>query len=237
MPKILLIRAGSVYPAIQSVHGDFHAWFVRASGLAAESFETVDPTRDALPERLDGYARVLVTGSLRAAYDAEPWVAELERFLRRAAERPLPLLGVCFGLQVIATAFGGRVIRNPRGRELGTTRVELTAAGVDDPLFAGVPQAFPVQSAHDDCVSRLPPAAELLASNSHTEVQAFRIGPHVRAVQFHPEIPSGLMRDLIRHGIDAGELDGDGRELLLRVEPSPAGPHLLRRFLTGRLDV
>jgi GMP synthase (glutamine-hydrolysing) len=104
-----------------------------------------------------------------------------------AASHSVPVLGVCFGHQLLAHALGGAVERHPRGPEVGTVGVELTGAGRRDPLFAGLDSPLAVQASHEDHVAVAPPGAVILALNEHDPVQAFAHGPRLRGVQFHPE--------------------------------------------------
>jgi GMP synthase (glutamine-hydrolysing) len=136
----------------------------------------------------------------------------LSEWVRRAVDRKVPMLGVCFGHQILGEALGGRVERNPLGREIGTVQVERTREGGADPAFLGVPRIFRANATHRDAVVRLPPGATVLASNRHG-LQAFRVGSAV-AVQFHPEMDGDAVRgyiaaradELAAEGLDAGKL-------------------------------
>jgi GMP synthase (glutamine-hydrolysing) len=150
------------------------------------------------------------------------------------------VLGVCFGHQLLASVLGATVRRNPLGREIGTVRCALSAAGRQDPLFDGVPDRFEVQATHEDSVFDPPGALELLAGNAHSAVQAFRAGRNLRGVQFHPEIDPAVMRALVeaRAATLAGEAGARGadpaervRALLAGIRPTPAGARILRNFV------
>src|SRR6266851_2614330 len=80
-----------------------------------------------------------------------------------AGARRLPVLGVCFGHQLLGFAYGSKVILNPEGREIGSIQVELTPEGRTDRLFANLPQVFWIQTTHQDIVSTLPNGARHLA--------------------------------------------------------------------------
>jgi GMP synthase (glutamine-hydrolysing) len=127
---------------------------------------------------LDG---VVISGSQTAVYEDRPWIRDVEAWVRAAGEVGVPVLGICWGHQLIARALGGEV--DPMDRyELGYERVyRLT----DDPLFAGIGESFVAFETHSDEVTRLPTEATVLAENE-TSIQAFRIGD-AWGVQFHPE--------------------------------------------------
>jgi len=124
------------------------------------------------------------------------------------------------------------VVQNPRGREIGTVRVQLTEAGRKDPLFAAWADGadVEVQATHVDAVDPLPPGATVLASNENTAAQAFRISETVAGVQFHPELWAEAMRDLILSRRDKLAAEGrDARALADGVREVGAGA-LLRAF-------
>ena len=140
---------------------------------------------------LADYAGLVIGGSALHAYSSEPEVLRQLQFLHAVGEVGLPILGSCWGLQLAALAAGGEVRNNPRGREIGLARkIVPTEAGRAHPLLAGRSDSYDALCIHYDEVSRLPPGAVVLASNSHSAVQvaAFTLGrSSVWAVEYHPE--------------------------------------------------
>ncbi len=130
-----------------------------------------DATRGELPERYDWHAAI-VSGSAAAAYGDEEWIPPLSAWLETAIERDLPVLGVCFGHQLLAQVLGGEV-RDMGEYELGYREMERTR---DSDLLAELPDRFLVFATHSDEVVALPPGAELLAENDYS-IQAFRKEP------------------------------------------------------------
>ena len=130
---------------------------------------------------------VFVGGSPLAAYEWEThaFLREEAAFIRRAADARVPVLGICFGAQLLAHLLGGRAYRAPRA-ELGASTVRLTEEGRGDPLLSGCPPALEVVQWHGDTFD-LPPGAALLARGDAIRHQMFRLG-HVVGVQFHPEV-------------------------------------------------
>ena len=119
--------------------------------------------------------------------------------------------------------------RNPRGREIGTVRVERIA---DNPLFAGLPRAFDINGTHVDAVAELPQAAEVLARTALDDVASFRVGKAVRAVQFHPEFDADVMRSYLRARSHLIASEGhDPTALIDRVHPGTRGREILRNFV------
>src|SRR5262245_57011799 len=163
--------------------------------LGDERFEIIDARTEELPE--PDCAGVIVSGSSASVYESEAWIARSEDFLRRAADRAIPLYGVCFGHQLLAQTFGGRVEKCRHGWELGTVTLALTAEGRNDPLFAGVPESFLAQASHGDVVTELPSGAVPLAQNDHWAYQAFKLGDRIWGTQFHPEFTPEIISNLI----------------------------------------
>src|SRR5690349_1972849 len=192
MKSVLIVRAGSAPEAVRARHGDFKQWF--AAALLPRAEVSFADAEGALPALRHG--GIVVTGSIDSVTRPAPWMDALGAWLVDAA-RTTPVLGVCFGHQLLARALGGRVERHPGGPEAGTTVVELTDAGRADPLFATLPSRVAVQQGHEDHVPVLPPGAVLLARNAHTPVQAFAHGPNLRAVQFHPEFTAERNRAFV----------------------------------------
>jgi GMP synthase (glutamine-hydrolysing) len=230
MRRLLILQAGSTAPGVRARLGDYPAWFARRLAPHVE-LRVVRPYAEPLPPAARFHG-VLVTGSPWSVTAPEPWMDDTAAWLLDAA-RVRPVLGVCFGHQLIARALGGRVERNPRGREAGTGEVSLTPAGSADPLFSGAPPTFLVQQTHEDHVPELPPGATLLAGNDFTPVQAFAAGDTVRCVQFHPEMDAEHSRALAEARRDRLDADAPGgaRAVLASIRPAPMGTRVLSNWL------
>jgi len=190
MAGLLIVQTGTT-----RLHGDYPAWFERALGRSMPVVRAHQGEK--LRDGLDRFrpSGIIVTGSPLSVTEKAPWMLELGDDLLRS---DIPVLGVCFGHQLLARAAGGEVVVNPRGREIGTVTVKLTPAGRRDPLFAWASGAeIEVQATHLDAVDPLPPRATILASNENCAVQAYRLSETVAGVQFHPELWAEAMKDLI----------------------------------------
>lgn len=145
------------------------------------------PERD-LPrgEHLASFDRVIVSGSKTSALDQSEWTSELEETLRRIIDLGRPLLGVCYGQQIITRALEGiSSVRRAKTPELGWTRVEIVRA---DRIFKGLPATFSTFQSHFDEITRLPKGAIQLATSEHCTHQAYALADKpVFCVQFHPE--------------------------------------------------
>src|SRR5438105_1250805 len=225
-PRLLIVQTGST-----QLHGDYPRWFERTLGfempvMRAHEGEQLGSALDRARPRA-----IIDTGSPLSVTERAPWMLELGEDLLRAGARGTPVLGVCFGHQLLARAAGGDVVENPRGREIGTVRVQLTEAGRRDVLFAWASAAeIEVQATHVDAVDPPPPGATVLASNENSAAQAYRLSEMVAGVQFHPELWGAAMRDLIasrREKLSAEGLDADALASQVREVEASA---VLRAF-------
>jgi GMP synthase (glutamine-hydrolysing) len=176
-------------------------------------------------------AAVVLTGSSAMVSEREAWSERTAEWLRGAVAGGTPVLGICYGHQLLAHALGGRVGRNPRGREIGTVWVEALPAARDDALLGELPVRCPVQVTHVESVLELPPGATLLAASEGDPHQAFAVGPRAWGVQFHPEFDADAIRAYLEARRELIRAEGrDPEALLAGVRESPCGPALLRRF-------
>jgi GMP synthase (glutamine-hydrolysing) len=230
--RILILVAGQTVPAIAARRGDYPAWIRAKAGKAwpgewaAHDVRTTAP----LPGPRDADAFV-ITGSSSSVTERAPWMLRTEGLVRAIAAVGRPVLGICFGHQLIAQALGGEVAKNPQGREMGTMRVQRLA---DDRLFAGLPRSFDIHGTHVDAVVKLPRGGEVLATTPKDPIAAFRVGEHVRGVQFHPEFDADVMRGYLhaRAALVRAE-GGDPEALLAKVHAPTRGETILRNFVKG----
>ncbi len=238
--KVLLVKAGEAASEVRKSAGDYDRWFQDAVDGAPVSFEIVRPYQGERLPPAERYRAVIVSGSPLSATEQAPWMRETAAWLRDAVEAGIPVLGVCFGHQLLGLAFGARVVRNPKGREMGTVRVRLTPEGEGDPLFSGLDREIAVEATHEDIVTDAPASLIPLAANESTDLQAFRGGKSGWGVQFHPELSESGLRTLAesrraildREGVARGLPDGEGsRRVLGSIGPTPHGRRILMNFL------
>ena len=237
-PKVLILKTGTTYPEIREQYGDFDAWFVR--GLSDQlDLTVVDVTRETPPGQPTDWDGVVITGSPAMVSERAEWSENAAAWTRQAVEAQVPVLGVCYGHQLLAHALGGKVGFHPDGRDTGTKQVTLLDTAQTDPIFQRLPAQFPAQLTHKQSVLELPPGAVLLANSSFEPHQAFRVGDSAWGVQFHPEFTDQIMKaylevqtpDLDKEGLDASQL-------LAEVTPAPAASKVLTYFselVTDRL--
>ena len=237
MHRILLYKTGETDPTLVPHIGDYEKWFSRV--LGDDYTLEIHCAFEKPHHKLSGYDGMVITGSPRSLVEPEPWMDDAAAFLRQADDAGVPVLGVCFGHQLVGHAYGGRVRTNPNGWEVGTVDVELTDEGVRDPLFAGLPRKIFVNQSHRDEVGTLGPSTRVLAAGSHTPHQAIAVGDHVRGVQFHPEMNAPVIRRIIAHRRliltdDAARRCRAGYcvdSLIERASDTPDAERVLRNFV------
>ena len=167
----------------------------------------------------------IITGSPRSVYEEKDWMLNLESKIRYSEENHIPVLGICFGHQLIAKSLGGIVDLNPNGWELGSYPIELTAEGLKSSILYGIQNNDIVYQSHQDCVVTLPQRAKKLAFNSKG-IQAFSINDYIYGVQFHPEFSYDIIRKYVQVRMNKGiKVDNP------LVTESNAGVNVLLNFI------
>lgn len=234
---LLIIQAGNTFSSISKTQGDFADWIAAGLGnpsnqLRINAWEvSVFPA----PSTLTG---VVVSGSHAMVTDREDWSERLAIWLKNCVAENTPILGICFGHQLLAYAMGGEVGYRTQGIEIGTRTVSVTEHAAGDTLFKNLPAQFPAQLVHSQSVLTLPPGATLLASSTDEPHQAFRIGNCAAwGVQFHPEFSANAMRAYIQQKADyLVEQQQNPEALSAAVENTPQASALLQWFAREIVD-
>ncbi|MCC7440295.1 MAG: type 1 glutamine amidotransferase [Bdellovibrionales bacterium] len=143
-----------------------------------------------LPPEPAAFDRVVLSGSMTSCMDLAPWTLQLEDFIRRALDREVPVLGVCYGHQILARALGGRdAVGKSERSEHGWTQIRLDGRCE---LTRGLKDRFWSFSAHNEEVKRLPPGAVARGSSEACKLQVIEYpGKRSYGIQFHPERDAG----------------------------------------------
>ncbi len=145
------------------------------------------PERD-LPRNLDGFQKIIISGSKTSILDQALWIVELEAFLKKAADRAIPMLGICYGHQILGKIlFGDSSVGRALKPEFGW--IKLIRNETKSEILKGLPQEFYTFSSHNDEVSKVDPAlAYPLAHSDLCQIQGFEMkAKPIYGIQFHPE--------------------------------------------------
>ncbi|WP_151719682.1 glutamine amidotransferase [Gemmobacter serpentinus] len=234
MSRILIFKAGTLAPYSTDFtcrFGDTEDTFIAAAGLAPDEVEVIDLYRDQPLPEIGAHAGVMITGAAAMVTEQAPWMLRGAAWLRAAVAADQPVLGICFGHQLLAHALGGTVGPNPTGLEAGTLPITL-APDPQDPLFGPVATGTRFQEHHYQTVLTPPPGSSVIGHSAQDAHQVLRHGPHAWGVQFHPELTGEMMRllmdgmraDHAAAGVDPSDLDAG-------LADTPEGPALLQRFV------
>ena len=182
-----------------------------------------------LPTDLIECSAYVITGSAAAVYDDLPWIPPFLDFLHKVRGKA-KLVGICFGHQAMAKAFGGEVVKSPKGWAVGMHRYEI----VEPPPGMREPLAFAIPAFHQDQVVTLPPGARVLAASDFTPFASIGYDDNTVSVQGHPEFSPAFSAALIMALRDVyGPLAGPALLSLLQPEDGGRASDWLRRFVDG----
>lgn len=185
--KIGILQTGHSPDELRGVMGDYATLFERlldGQGFAFETFSVVDGDFPDGPEVCEGW---LITGSKHGAYEDHPWIPPLETLIRDVYALGLPLVGICFGHQIIAQALGGTVEKFKDGWAVGRQ------------VYDWQGEQVALNAWHQDQVTEAPEDAEIIATNPFCENAALLYGDRVFTVQAHPEFDAKAIEGLIQY--------------------------------------
>ncbi len=231
MNDILVIKTGTTLPSLLARQGDFEDWVISGLDVPPDRVWVADVQANAMLPEPGEVAGVIITGSHSMVTDHEPWSERAAAWLRRAIERQTPVLGICYGHQLLAYALGGEVGNNPHGYETGTVNVYLNDTGCADRLLGGLANPLRMQVSHQQTVLTLPPGARRLAWSDRDAYQAFLVGHNAWGVQFHPEFNADVVRAYAKNEQEVLRAEGqDPAWISAQVEETIYGRHILQRF-------
>jgi GMP synthase (glutamine-hydrolysing) len=235
--RIFIIKTGATFPNTAKQLGDFDAWTLNGLNLNSGEVNVVDVIAgDDLP-KAETCRGIVITGSHAMVTDCLPWSKAIAAWIPSIIKAAVPLLGICYGHQLLAWALGGEVGFHPGGKEIGSVDIHLLPDSIMDPLFCKLPSPFKAHTSHSQTVLSLPQDAVRLASNSFDPNQAFRVGSCAWGVQFHPEYNQKIMESYIFE--QTGELETAGLDtsaLTRTISDTPVAASILRHFaaIVGR---
>lgn len=190
--NIGILQTGLTPESLQPAFGRYDAMVGRMLGEGYRT-TTFDVVSGILPARIEDHDAYVITGSSAGVYDPLPWIEPLKTFLRDAEGRA-KIVGICFGHQIMAEAFGGRVEKSLKGWGMGLHRYDLSG----DAAWMDGPRHVSVVASHQDQVTVPPPDAEILGASDFTPFAILGY-PARRAIsfQFHPEFGTDFAEALV----------------------------------------
>jgi len=191
MSKRVLIVSNAVHKFLFRPH--WH-WMPHLEGVETRIVNL--PSNPPLPD-LDAFTHVILTGSEASILQRRPWFRQETQLIRGAVDRGIPVLGSCFGHQMLVHALSGPdFLRRCRVPEVGWADVEMIRP---DPLFDGLPNPWRTFVYHFDEVADPPLPWERLGRTERCATHVLRYGDHpVWGLQAHPEISSRKAKILMR---------------------------------------
>ena len=228
--KVGILETGAPRPHLVPRFGRYDAMVARLLGPGYD-IATYDVTAGAFPCDVKACDAYVITGSAAGVYDPLPWIGELKDFLHRA-DGQAKLVGICFGHQIMAEAFGGRVAKSEKGWGLGlhSYAVQHKAGWMDSAASAAIPVS------HQDQVIVKPPQAEVLGGSDFTPNGILSYGRGAISFQFHPEFDNDYAEVLVemRRDILDPHLAEKAIASLQKPSDSPRVGGWIRQFLAER---
>ncbi|RIV80314.1 glutamine amidotransferase-related protein [Pelagerythrobacter aerophilus] len=231
--KLGILKTGAPPPSLKEF-GDYPAMFSRLLGEDAYDHRVFDVEAGHLPGNTTDCPAYILTGSASGAYETLPWIADLIAFLQQAKGR-VALVGICFGHQIMAQAFGGKVEESPKGWGLGAHTYQVTQA---EPWQDGA-ERITLPASHQDQVVGLPPRSKVIPASDFTPygMLAYEDQPAI-SLQLHPEFERNYAAALIelRRGRGVSDEETD-RAIASLSEPLDAelAARWIRRFLATNI--
>lgn len=235
---LLIIQPATSYddlPKLCKKRGDEITWLSKCLGVERSNIRVVKVNKgESLPEPKDVHAAI-ITGAIDMVTDGHLWIEETAQWIREAIATETPLLGICFGHQLIAYALGGNVGINPHGSKFGNTDVRKTTLATNDILFRNLPDCMNMQVFHFQSVLNLPKGAEVLAKCDHDPNHIIRYSPYTWGVQSHPEFDTEIMEYI--YDVYEKNISDEGfcvKSLKKNAFDTKEGKELLQRFFNSK---
>ena len=190
--KIQIVACGPGLDSINAKHGRSCDWLESIIESDSLDISIIEAYKGEKPLLSDD-AVWFIMGSRYSAYSDLDWIKSLEKQLQIGIQNKIPMLGICFGHQVLCQALGAKVVKNRNGWEIGSAKMGLTEKGLESSLFDGFEDSFCAYESHQDVVVDLPSNIDILAYNNYG-IQSFSFSDHIYGVQFHPEFNFEVMK-------------------------------------------
>ncbi|KAJ54164.1 glutamine amidotransferase [Actibacterium mucosum KCTC 23349] len=223
-----ILQAGHLAQEVQAGHGDYvrlYSELLAGHGLRFQGWNVVDMEFPISIDAADGW---LISGSRHGAYEDLPFIPRLETFIREAHAAEKPMIGICFGHQLIAKALGGRVEKFDGGWMVGRK----------DYMLDGM--SYALNAWHQDQVLKAPAGARVIGSAPGCKIAALAYGDTILTMQPHPEFPNSVLTELLDHrakGIVPVDRQNAARAMLDQPNDNARIGQKLARFFVAHQQV
>lgn len=228
---ILIVKLGRTLKSLQDSQGDFDDWIIARMALPQDKFQNVHPfLSEHLPDPAE-FSGIVLTGAHANVTENRDWSARTAEWIPQIVKARVPMLGICYGHQLIAHALGGKVDFNPNGAEFGSVKILCQPNYQNDVLFGHLPPQFDAFVTHSQSVVQLPHGARVLAKSIKEPVQAYFFPPLTWGVQFHPEFNQKITAAYIQATTQKLLAEGqDPARLITGLQETPYSHTVLKRF-------
>ncbi|MEG3133330.1 glutamine amidotransferase [Rouxiella sp. T17] len=232
LKPLLILQTGQAPEPIRELHGNFPQMFIRQGNIDNQHVVIIDLQAGERPLPPQHYAGAVITGSRSMVTEHLEWSEYAADWIRQAMLMDLPMLGACYGHQLMAYALGGSVGYHPDGIEVGTEEIELLPEAQKDPWVSALPARFNANLIHLQTVLQPPACATVLAKSAHDPHQILRYGPNAVSTQFHPEFSAAVMKSYLPWlNQQAADDSVDYLGKLQKIEETPLAQGLLLEFV------
>jgi GMP synthase (glutamine-hydrolysing) len=232
MKPLLIVKTGDTMPHLKKRRGDFEDWIEEGFEGLIEEIVIAAPHRGGRLPDPAAISGIVITGSHAMVTDHPAWSERTAHWIADVLAAEVPLLGVCYGHQLLAYALGGSVDVTAAGIEIGTVEVVLRPeATAGDLLLKDLPATIKAHASHTQSVTRLPPKAVRLASSESEPLHAFAVGDAAWGIQFHPEFDSEIMLAYVEEFAERIRESGQDPAVLKgNIRETPISRSILKRF-------